>query len=61
MKCPICGSDKITQFTTYDIVIGKNIKTGKIIYRDKKPENGDPTLWSYRCRKCGWDSGCFTS
>ena len=58
--CPACDSDRITKLTTYDCVVGKNVKTGKIIYRDKKPESGYPTLWSYRCRKCGWDSECFT-
>lgn len=59
-KCPKCGSDRITEFTTYDAVIGRNMKTGKIIYRDKNPETEVPTLWSYRCRKCGWDSQAFT-
>jgi predicted RNA-binding Zn-ribbon protein involved in translation (DUF1610 family) len=58
-KCPDCGSDRITRLSTYECVIGRNVKTGKIIYRDKRPEHGYPTLWSYRCRKCGWDSECF--
>lgn len=58
--CPECGSDKITKFNTYDAVVGINVKTGKVIYRDKNYDHGAVTLWSYRCRECGWNSECFT-
>jgi hypothetical protein len=57
--CPECLSDSITELTTYNAVVGRNVKTGKIICRDKSPENGSPIFWTYRCRKCGWDSDCF--
>jgi predicted RNA-binding Zn-ribbon protein involved in translation (DUF1610 family) len=55
-KCPECGSDKITRFNTYNAVVGVNVKTGKVIYRDKNYDKGDITLYSYRCRACGWNS-----
>jgi len=58
--CPDCGSDKITKFSTYDYVVGRDIKTGKILYRDKKPELGPATLTSCRCRDCGWDGETIT-
>lgn len=59
-KCPDCGSDRLTLFKTFDLVVGYNVKTGKKIYIDKNAEHGGITIWSYRCRKCGWNSNSFT-
>lgn len=59
-KCPECESDKITELTTYEGIVGRNIKTGKVIYRDKKVGKGFPIHWCYMCRKCNWVSETFT-
>jgi predicted Zn-ribbon and HTH transcriptional regulator len=58
-KCPKCNSDRITEVGTHDITVEINVKTGKVIYREKNPERNITTIWFYRCRKCGWESDCF--
>lgn len=58
-KCPHCGDDRITQSTTYEAVIRRSMKTGRVIYRDKKPELSSPLHWHYFCSDCGWVSETF--
>jgi len=59
-KCPECGSDKITEVATYQRVVERNVKTGKILKKSKKPEQGYPVMWSFCCRKCKWSSEAYT-
>lgn len=58
--CPECGSDKITELTTYQIVVERNVKTGKVLRKSKSPEKNYPVMWSFCCRKCEWKSETFT-
>lgn len=53
MKCPKCGSERISICKGVEISVEENLKTGKIL---KKDRFGSITFWSYKCRKCGWVS-----
>lgn len=56
-KCPKCGSDRISICKGVEISVEKNLKTGKILKRDKI---GSIKFWLYKCRKCGWISETCT-
>lgn len=56
-KCPVCYSDRISICKGVEIYIEKNLKTNKILRRDKF---GSTKFWHYKCRKCGWLSEICT-
>lgn len=58
--CPICGSDRLSNVNTYQTTIEINIKTKKVIKREKDYEKSACVLWCYKCRKCNWKSEVFT-
>ena len=58
--CPICGSDRLSSINTYQATIEINIKTKKVIKREKDYEKSACVLWHYKCRKCNWKSEVFT-
>ena len=58
--CPVCGSDKVSCLKTYEATDEINIKTGKVIKRDKKYKNGNCIFWIYKCRTCDWISKTFS-
>jgi hypothetical protein len=60
MQCENCSSDRITQITTYQAIEEINVKTGKVLRKEKSWNNGAPVFWSYKCRKCGWVSETYT-
>lgn len=58
-KCPECGSHRMTEILTYQLVIEKNVNTGKVLRKDKHPERGCPVMWSLKCRECKWSSETY--
>ena len=56
-KCPICHSDRISIYKVVEIYVKENLKTSKIL---KKDRFGATKTWCYKCRKCGWLSMVYS-